>query len=128
MLFLTCVISRLLFVVAGHLILVLADPPPYTGNSSEYETGGFGVYPELKFQSSELVAPYLNVKTWSPQCESGQYTFIAPRGVILAHPGPMILDQHGHMVWMCEDYGNAYGLTTQQYLGQDYLTFWAVMT
>lgn len=37
---------------------------------------------------------------------------------------PMIHDAQGNLVWMNATYGETFGLTMQQYKGQDYLTFW----
>ncbi|KAE8154206.1 ASST-domain-containing protein [Aspergillus avenaceus] len=115
-------LDGLLIVLALFLVSVCADSGPYL-QSSAYDEGRFGEWPTETYRSSPIVGPALNYLQHSDKCKDGLYTFIAPRGSRVAHPGPMILDQDGHLVWTTE-YGQSYNLNVYNYKGQDYLTFW----
>ncbi|KAF7167011.1 hypothetical protein CNMCM6106_002591 [Aspergillus hiratsukae] len=69
------------------------------------------------------MGPMLNYVEVNPQCKDGQYTLIAPRGAAVPDPGPMIIDQDGHLVWT-KHYGQTYNVNVYSYKGHDYLTFW----
>ncbi|KAJ4516435.1 hypothetical protein HRR81_005974 [Exophiala dermatitidis] len=43
---------------------------------------------------------------------------------MVPHPGPIIMDARGELVWMEDRYGQAMDFKVQQYRGHDYLTFW----
>ncbi|KAI9717584.1 MAG: hypothetical protein M1828_007145 [Chrysothrix sp. TS-e1954] len=123
--YLPCSLS-LLRIALIYLVarLTVADPPAFY-QSQAYETGELGWYPELSFHSTELRAPQLNIRTWEAECDTDEYFFLAPRGLLVGPLGPVILDSHGHMMWHREDFGNVYGLTVQKYRGEDVLTFWS---
>ena len=105
--------------------LCRADPPTFN-RSAKFDTGSLGYYVELSFNSSDLVAPQLNIQQWSDECNSDDsYYFFAPRGLMVGRTGPTILDSHGHLVWRREDYGMTYDFKVQKYKGQDVLTFWS---
>lgn len=91
--------------------------------SSWYDWGLYGVYPRQWYKTFSLGAPQLNFLQWSERCDTG-YTFIAPRGVMVWQPGPVIMDSKGELVWMEDKYGQAMDFKMQHYKGQDYLTFW----
>ncbi|KAA8642932.1 hypothetical protein EYZ11_001065 [Aspergillus tanneri] len=99
-----------------------ADHGPFI-QSSEYAEGKFGAWPTETYRSTSIVGPALNYLESSPQCKDGQYTFVAPRGLGVATPGPTIIDQDGHLVWS-KNYGQTYNLNMYQFKGQSYLTFW----
>ncbi|KAF9891481.1 hypothetical protein FE257_003948 [Aspergillus nanangensis] len=106
------------------LVSVQADYGPYI-QSSAYDEGEFGNWPTESYRSSALIGPSLNYIEYSPACNDGQYTLIAPRGGGVPHPGPMIIDQDGHLVWTKYYPGQTYNLNIYTFKGQDYLTFWA---
>lgn len=102
--------------------LVRADYGPYL-QSEDYDEGKFGSWPTETYRSTPIIGPTLNYLESSTQCKDGQFTLIAPRGGGVATPGPMIIDQDGHLVWT-KEYGSTYNLNVYRYRGQDYLTFW----
>ncbi|EDP51097.1 conserved hypothetical protein [Aspergillus fumigatus A1163] len=110
------------FAVATAFTLVQADRGPYF-QSSRFEDGDLGQWPTETYRSSALMGPILNYVESNPQCKDGQYTLIAPRGMAVRNPGPMIIDQDGHLVWT-KHYGQTYNVNVYRYKGQDYLTFW----
>ena len=117
-------LGTLPFALATFLLLtsVLADEGPYFA-SDLYEQGRMGQWPIEAYRSTSTVGAAVNFMEYSPQCKDGQYYFISPRGYSVHKPGPMILDQDGHLVWT-KPLGHTYNLNVYQYKGQDYLTFW----
>lgn len=104
------------------------SPPPPEYNEA-IDNGTYGYYPIRTYATTEDVrSPITNFLQWSPQCEDGLLYFITPRGWSLSDPGPMILDQHGELVWAKhfdnKFGGQAYDFMVQEYQGQEYLTFW----
>lgn len=65
-----------------------------------------------------------NFVRYGQACRDGLHTLIAPRGSDVYTPGPMILDQDGHLVWF-KPMGQTYNMNVQTYKGQEYLTFWS---
>ncbi|KAE8379758.1 ASST-domain-containing protein [Aspergillus bertholletiae] len=118
MIMLNGVLILLAFVIAR----VQADQGPYF-QSAAYDEGKLGEWPAETYRSSPIVGPALNYLHYSNECKDGLYTFIAPRGTNVANPGPMIIDQDGHLVWT-RHYGQTYNLNVYTFKGQDYLTFW----
>ncbi|KAB8225567.1 ASST-domain-containing protein [Aspergillus novoparasiticus] len=118
MIMLNGVLILLVLVIAR----VQADHGPYF-KSAAYDEGKFGEWPTETYRSSPIIGPALNYLQYSDECKDGLYTFIAPRGNGVANPGPMILDQDGHLVWT-KRYGQSYNLNVYTFKGQDYLTFW----
>lgn len=92
-------------------------------NSTAFEWLLLGIYPQRYFKSFSLSVPLLNFLKWSPSCGHG-YTLIAPRGVFVWHPAPMIFDEIGSLIWADDRYGDVTDLKVQQYKGENYLTFW----
>ncbi|PYH89350.1 hypothetical protein BO71DRAFT_434883 [Aspergillus ellipticus CBS 707.79] len=115
-------VSNPIVAVAALLAPVWADQGPYF-QSSPFETGKLGAWPSETYRSSSAVGAAINYVEYSPDCLDGQKYFIAPRGKSVHKPGPMILDQDGHMIWT-KNYGQTYNLNVYQFKGQDYLTFW----
>ncbi|CZR65053.1 uncharacterized protein PAC_14953 [Phialocephala subalpina] len=117
-----------IFLLPSLLRLAIASPPPYF-QSSDFDTGKLGPYPNHTFISRpDLVAPSLNIVKWNDSCDDGLYTFISLRGDKvdpgLGQQGPMILDSKGDLVWMNNTYGETYDFAVQRFEGEDYLTFW----
>lgn len=102
---------------------VNADVETYY-QSEKFENGNIGPWPTQHFRSSDIRAPIPNFVRYGQACRDGLYTFIAPRGRDVYTPGPMILDQDGHLVWF-KPMGQTYNMNVQTYKGQDYLTFWS---
>ena len=115
-------LNGVLILLALVIARVQADYGPYI-QSAAYDEGKFGEWPTETYRSSPIVGPALNYLQYSDECKDGLYTFIAPRGNKVANPGPMIIDQDGHLVWT-KLYGQSYNLNVYTFKGQDYLTFW----
>ncbi|KAK4903430.1 hypothetical protein LTR27_000361 [Elasticomyces elasticus] len=94
-------------------------------DSGRYNAGQHGDYVEQRFVSTNVKAPKLNFMRPFTKCNDGSYLFLAPRGSVM-NSSVCILDATGSLVWTSSDFeGQAYNLQVQQYLGKDYLTFWA---
>jgi hypothetical protein len=110
------------------LLAVFAALPLLAGAASWYsfwyDIGIFGLYPTQSYASFDLESPSVNVLQWDSRCDDG-YIFFAPRGRLVASPGPVILDSRGNLVWIEKRFGQATDVRVQRYKGQDYLTFWA---
>lgn len=93
-----------------------------------YDWGLYGLWPKTWFKSFSLAAPRLNFLKWDDTCADGFY-LAAPRGSYVQHPGPVILDGRGNLVWTTNDrFGKGQGITdfkVQLYRGNPVLTFWA---
>jgi len=107
--------------------LTSADPPPYgPAEAEDFDKAKFGIFSETKYKSTKLVGPRFLRRTWDEEkCKSDDYYFFAPRGMLVGHPGPMIVDSDGSLVWHSNAWPVAYGLNVQSYRGEDYLTFWS---
>ncbi|KAL4894808.1 ASST-domain-containing protein [Aspergillus ambiguus] len=115
-------LGSLLALAAIGISSVRADFGPYF-QSTAYDEGKYGAWPTETYRSTAIIGPSLNYVQYSPACNDGQYTLIAPRGGSVRYPGPMIIDQDGHLVWT-KYYGQTYNLNIYRFKGQDYLTFW----
>ncbi|KAH9903522.1 Arylsulfotransferase-domain-containing protein [Xylariomycetidae sp. FL2044] len=90
-----------------------------------YDWGYYGLYPQTTFKSFELKVPRLNFVKWDElHCSEGHY-LIAPKGKIVSHPGPVIVDARGELVWASHSYGIVTDLRVQEFNGEHYLTFWS---
>ncbi|KAI1488896.1 Arylsulfotransferase-domain-containing protein [Biscogniauxia mediterranea] len=90
-----------------------------------YDWGYYGLYPQTRFKSFSLTTPLLNFVQWDDrQCDDGYY-LIAPKGKIVATPGPLIVDSRGNLVWTDDRFGVVFDLQVQTYKDEQYLTFWA---
>ncbi|PKY03783.1 hypothetical protein P168DRAFT_327823 [Aspergillus campestris IBT 28561] len=112
----------LLFVSIG----AYADHAPYD-RSPAFENGTLGPWPTEAYRSAPVIGPALNQLQYDPRCRDGRSTLLAPRGSSVRSPGPMILDQDGHLAWT-RNYGltgkNTYNVNVYPFRDQAYLTFW----
>ena len=93
---------------------------------SEISCHDFGLYgfgPSQSYISFDEVSPIVEISPAGAQWEP-RYTFLAPRGDSVAHPGPMILDVRGELVRMKYNWGTAQDFRVQRFKGQGYLTYW----
>lgn len=90
---------------------------------SWYDLGLYGFGPSQKYISFEYESPVVEISQRDAGCHPG-LTFLAPRGDSIAHPGPMILDAQGNLVWMKHNCNITMDFKMQRYRGQDYLTYW----
>lgn len=49
---------------------------------------------------------------------------LSPRGHFYPHPGPLVYDPRGELVWVERRFGMVMDLNIQRYKGERYLTFW----
>lgn len=90
---------------------------------SWYDLGLHGFGPTQKYVSFDLTSPIVEISEYQSGCDPN-LTFIAPRGDSIAHPGPMILDAKGNLVWMKHNLNITTDFKIQWYKGKDYLTYW----
>lgn len=90
---------------------------------SWYDLGLYGFGPSHSYVSFDEESPIVEISPADSQCDP-RYTFLAPRGDSVAHPGPMILDARGELVWMKYNWGTTQDFRVQRYRDQDYLTYW----
>ncbi|KAI9933099.1 hypothetical protein ASPWEDRAFT_114453 [Aspergillus wentii DTO 134E9] len=113
-----------IFLAAALVPASRGDFGPYF-QSELYETGAFGSWPHETFRSTPVLGLSVNYFEHHPFCDDGQYTFLTPRQGGTWNPGPVILDQNGHLVWTAYPYfGPTYNLNVYQFKGKDYLTLW----
>lgn len=118
-----------LFVVASLLSLFYVFVLPelqklrFRTDLSWYDLGLYGFYPSRSYVSFDYNSPDVEITKWDSRCDTS-YTFLSPRGASISHPGPMILDARGELVWMEYMLGTTLDLRVQQYQGDDYLTYW----
>lgn len=109
------------------LIYVFAVPQlsrfRFRSELSWYDLGLYGFGPSQTYVSFDEESPIVEISPADAQCDP-RYTFIAPRGDSVAHPGPMILDARGQLVWMKYNWGTTQDFRVQRYKGQDYVTYW----
>lgn len=117
---------RGLLVLLCVSIGVYADHAPYD-RSPVFENGTLGPWPTEAYRSAPVIGPALNQLQYDPRCRDGRSTLLAPRGSSVRSPGPMILDQDGHLTWT-RNYGltgkNTYNVNVYPFRDQAYLTFW----
>ncbi|RJE24332.1 Arylsulfotransferase ASST [Aspergillus sclerotialis] len=99
---------------------VRADFGPYE-QSTAYDDGDYGGWPTESFRSTPVIGPSLNILQNSDLCNDG-YIMLAPEGNAVRTPGPMIIDQDGHLVWT-KQYGQTRDVSVYQFKGDPYLTF-----
>lgn len=88
-----------------------------------YDLGLYGFGPSKSYVSFGYQSPRVEILQWDPNCDS-RFVFFAPRGDSIAHPGPMILDAKGELVWMKHNWGITQDFKVQRYRDQDYLIYW----
>ncbi|CAK7209957.1 hypothetical protein SBRCBS47491_000622 [Sporothrix bragantina] len=110
---------------------------PFLGTPDDafwYDLGWYGVRPLQHFASfgASPSRPYFLLhdercsakKSIDDTTEGEDLIFVAPRGLSVGTPAPTIYDTRGNLVWMDTQWGQAMGVTVQQYRGEDFLTFW----
>lgn len=94
-----------------------------------YEAGAFGIYRKARYVTlpSNVTVPKGRWATWDESCDDGGLVMIAPFGPAVDHPGPVILDSRGELVWASTDrfFDTTTNVNVQSYNGTPYLTFWA---
>lgn len=95
----------------------------FHSNLSWYDLGLSGFGPTRAYASFEYESPVVEISQWGSGCDP-RFTFLGPRGDSIVHPGPMILDAAGDLVWMKYNPGITQDLKVQRYRGEDYLTYW----
>ena len=89
-----------------------------------YDLAVYGGYRTQDYVSYNLSSPRISQLRWDDECDNG-FIFVTPQGKSVEHPGPMILNSQGNLVWMSAEFGVVMNLNMQEYKGQSYLTFWA---
>ncbi|KAJ5485560.1 hypothetical protein N7539_005548 [Penicillium diatomitis] len=95
----------------------------FRSDLSWYDLGIYGFGPSRSYVSFEEQSLLVEITPRNAKCDP-RYTLLAPRGDSVAHPGPMILDARGELVWMKSDSATTEDFRIQRYKGQDYLTYW----
>ena len=119
----------LLILAVGGLILFYLYALPQINRFrfhiglSRYDLGFYGFGPSRRYHSFDEKSPIIEVSPAGATCDQ-RYTFLAPRGDSVEHPGPMILDAQGELVWMKYNWGTTQDFKVQHYKGQDYVTYW----
>lgn len=90
---------------------------------SRYDLGFYGLGPSRRYYSFDEQSPVTETSPPGAQCDQ-RYTFLAPRGDSVEHPGPMIIDANGELVWMKYNWGTTQDFKVQSYKDQDYVTYW----
>lgn len=90
---------------------------------SWYDLGLYGFGPTRGYVSFEEESPVVEISQWDTGCDP-RFTFIAPRGDSIGHPGPMILDAAGNLVWMKHIQDVTQDFKLQRYQEEDFLTYW----
>lgn len=94
-----------------------------------YELGAFGVYPTARYVTlpSNVTVPSGQWAQWDESCDDGSLVLLAPFGTAVNHPGPIILDARGELVWASTDrfFDTTTNFNVQTYNDTAYLTFWA---
>ena len=95
----------------------------FRGDLSWYDLGLHGFSPSRTYVSFRYTSPVVEISQYGSGCNPG-FTFLAPRGDSIPHPGPMILDARGDLVWMKHNLNVTQDFKVQWYRGQEYLTYW----
>ncbi|KAL2857369.1 ASST-domain-containing protein [Aspergillus pseudoustus] len=90
-----------------------------------YDLGAYGFGPSRSYASFQYESPLLEITAVDGDrgCDD-LYTFLAPRGDSVAHPGPMVFDADGELVWMKHNWETTQDFKVQRFQGEDYLTYW----
>jgi len=110
--------------VVSHLVLPLIVLLAPHLETPLYDLGVYGAYRTQNYVSFGLSSPRASILQWHDRCDQG-FIFLTPKGGSVSHPGPMILDSKGNLVWMSDRFKLATNLKVQRYRGQEYLTFWS---
>ena len=113
--------------VLVYLFIVFAVPQilrfRFRSDLGWYDLGWYGFGPSKSYVSFGYQSPRPEILEWDPECDPG-FVFLAPRGDSIAHPGPIILDAQGELVWMKYNWEITQDFKVQQYRGQNYLIYW----
>lgn len=90
---------------------------------SWYDLGFHGFGPSRSYVSFGEASRRIEISPSNANCNPG-YTFFAPRGDSVSHPGPMILDANGELVWMKREIDTVQNFQVQQFQGDNVLTYW----
>lgn len=90
---------------------------------SWYDMGWYGFGPSRNYVSFHEQSPVIEISPADAQCDQ-RFTFLAPRGDSVVHPGPMIMDAQGELVWMKNNWGTTQDFKVQRYKGEDFVTYW----
>ncbi|KAK5100805.1 hypothetical protein LTR24_000951 [Lithohypha guttulata] len=112
----------LTFVLQQPGVLALKTKRPFY--STWYDWGWYGLYPQRSYQSSGLLSPLFNFRTWQSECNDHGYVLLEPRGLLVTQPGPVITDKQGNLVWKGAEWGEVMDFKVQVYQSQQVLTFW----
>ncbi|KAL3491096.1 ASST-domain-containing protein [Aspergillus germanicus] len=118
--------------IAGllYLFYIFAIPQllrfRFRDDLSWYDLGAYGFGPSRSYVSFQYQSPAVEITAVDDDraCDDSGYTFLSPRGDSVAHPGPMILDANGELVWMKHNWETTHDFKVQRFLGQDFLTYW----
>ncbi|KAJ5369189.1 uncharacterized protein N7496_008949 [Penicillium cataractarum] len=121
-------ISAVIAAIGAFVLFYLYAVPQlkrfrFRSELSWYDLGLYGFGPSQSYISFDEESPIVEISPPGAQCDP-RYTFLAPRGDSVAHPGPMILDARGELVWMKYNWGTTQDFRIQRYKGQDYVTYW----
>ena len=95
----------------------------FRSDLSRYDLGLYGFGPTRGYASFDYESPVVEISQSDAECDP-RYTFLAPRGDSIPHPGPMILDAAGNLVWMQPNTDITQDFRLQRYQGEDFLTYW----
>lgn len=121
-------IALILAAIGGLIVFYVFAVPQllrfrFRAGLSWYDLGGQGFGPDQSYISFDQESPIVEVTPPDAKCDP-RYTFLAPRGDSIAHPGPMILNPAGELVWTKWNGGTTQDFKMQRYKGEDYLTYW----
>lgn len=120
--------AALLVTIGGLVVFFILVVPQiarfrFRFGLSRYDLGFYGFGPSRTYYSFEESSPIVEISPADAKCDQ-RYTFLAPRGDSVEHPGPMILDSSGELVWMKYNWGTTQDFKVQRYRGEDYVTYW----
>jgi len=124
----------LVAVTSSLFSITKADLPPFPPSYADsYDNGTYGRIPLETFHTTSRSSYHLLRRTWDEERCGGaeDKIFLGIRGKRLAHTGPVIYDNDGHMVWYAdkeEDKNRTkttYNFRAQWYRGEQYLTWWS---
>lgn len=121
-------IALILAAIGGLIVFYVFAVPQllrfrFRADLSWYDLGAQGFGPDRSYISFDQESPIVEITPHDAKCDP-RYTFLAPRGDSIAHPGPMILNPAGELVWTKWNGGTTQDFKMQRYKGEDYLTYW----
>ncbi|CAG8893441.1 unnamed protein product [Penicillium egyptiacum] len=121
-------VALILAAIGGLIVFYLFAIPQllkfrFRAGLSWYDLGVQGFGPDRHYISFDQESPLVEITPPGAKCDP-RYTFLAPRGDSIAHPGPMILNPAGELVWTKWNGGTTQDFKVQRYKGENYLTYW----